>query len=116
MIGKKEKKMDNITKYLNKISYKFPKGYPNINNPEEKAEYYRNYRKQNKEKCKKYQQKYRDTTYKEYTYKKRLEKKIIYTEELIEEMKFQVRKMKSDLKKMEKANMKQCLANTKIKN
>ena len=37
MIGKKEKKMDNITKYLNKISYKFPKGYPNINNPEEKA-------------------------------------------------------------------------------
>ena len=37
MIGKKEKKMDNITKYLNKIAYKFPKGYPDVNNPEEKA-------------------------------------------------------------------------------
>ena len=29
--------MDNITKYLNKIAYKFPKGYPDVNNPEEKA-------------------------------------------------------------------------------
>jgi len=29
--------MDSITKYLNKIAYKFPKGYPDVNNPEEKA-------------------------------------------------------------------------------
>ena len=29
--------MDNITKYLHKIAYKFPKGYPDVNNPEEKA-------------------------------------------------------------------------------
>ena len=29
--------MDNITKYLNKVAYKFPKGYPDISNPEEKA-------------------------------------------------------------------------------
>ena len=29
--------MDNITKYLNKISYKFPKGYLDVNIPEEKA-------------------------------------------------------------------------------
>ena len=27
--------MDNITKYLNKISYKFPKGYPDINNDQD---------------------------------------------------------------------------------
>ena len=25
--------MDNITKYLNNISYKFPKGYPDVNDP-----------------------------------------------------------------------------------
>lgn len=37
MIGKKEKKMDNITKYLNKISYKFPKGFLDVNIPEERA-------------------------------------------------------------------------------
>jgi hypothetical protein len=29
--------MDPITKYLHKIAYKFPKGYPDVNNPEEKA-------------------------------------------------------------------------------
>ena len=29
--------MDNITKYLNKVAYRFPKGYPDISNPEEKA-------------------------------------------------------------------------------
>ena len=29
--------MDNITKYLNKISYKFPKGFLDVNVPEEKA-------------------------------------------------------------------------------
>ena len=29
--------MDNITKYLNRIAYKFPKGYPDMDNPEEKA-------------------------------------------------------------------------------
>ena len=29
--------MDNITKYLNRISYKFPKGYPDINDPKDKA-------------------------------------------------------------------------------
>ena len=29
--------MDNITKYLNKISYKFPKGYLDVNIPKEKA-------------------------------------------------------------------------------
>ena len=28
--------MDIITKFLNKISYKFPKGYPNINDPQDK--------------------------------------------------------------------------------
>ena len=35
MIGKKEKKMDNITKYLNRIAYKFPKGYPDMNNDQD---------------------------------------------------------------------------------
>jgi len=35
MNGKKEKKMDNITKYLNRISYKFPKGYPDMNNDQD---------------------------------------------------------------------------------
>ncbi len=35
MIGKKEKKMDNITKYLNKVAYKFPKGYPDINDSQD---------------------------------------------------------------------------------
>ena len=35
MIGKKEKKMDNITKYLNRIAYKFPKGYPDMNNSQD---------------------------------------------------------------------------------
>jgi hypothetical protein len=34
-IGKKEKKMDNITKYLNRIAYKFPKGYPDMNNDQD---------------------------------------------------------------------------------
>ena len=34
-IGKKEKKMDNITKYLNKVAYKFPKGYPDMNNAQD---------------------------------------------------------------------------------
>ena len=29
--------MDPITKYLHRIAYKFPKGYPDVNNPEEKA-------------------------------------------------------------------------------
>jgi len=29
--------MDNITKYLHKVAYKFPKGYPDMNDPEEKA-------------------------------------------------------------------------------
>jgi len=29
--------MDPITKYLNNIAYKFPKGYPDMDNPEEKA-------------------------------------------------------------------------------
>ena len=29
--------MDNITKYLNRIAYKFPKGYPDMNSAEEKA-------------------------------------------------------------------------------
>ena len=29
--------MDSITKYLNRIAYKFPKGYPDMGNPEEKA-------------------------------------------------------------------------------
>ena len=29
--------MDNITKYLHKVAYKFPKGYPDVSNPEEKA-------------------------------------------------------------------------------
>ncbi len=29
--------MDNITKYINKVAYKFPKGYPDMGNPEEKA-------------------------------------------------------------------------------
>jgi len=28
--------MDSFTKYINKIAYKFPKGYPDMNNPEEK--------------------------------------------------------------------------------
>ena len=27
--------MDNITKYLNNISYKFPKGYPDVNDPKD---------------------------------------------------------------------------------
>ena len=35
MNGKKEKKMDNITKYLNSIAYKFPKGYPDMNNDQD---------------------------------------------------------------------------------
>ena len=35
MIGKKEKRMDNITKYLNRIAYKFPKGYPDMNNDQD---------------------------------------------------------------------------------
>jgi len=35
MNGKKEKKMDNITKYLNRIAYKFPKGYPDMNNDQD---------------------------------------------------------------------------------
>ena len=35
MNGKKEKKMDNITKYLNKVAYKFPKGYPDMNNDQD---------------------------------------------------------------------------------
>ena len=35
MIGKKEKKMDNITKYLNRIAYKFPKGYPDMNDDQD---------------------------------------------------------------------------------
>ena len=35
MTGKKEKKMDNITKFLNKIAYKFPKGYPDMNNDQD---------------------------------------------------------------------------------
>ena len=29
--------MDPITKYLNNIAYKFPKGYPDMDNPEEKT-------------------------------------------------------------------------------
>ena len=29
--------MDNITKYLNRIAYKFPKGYPDMNNDQDKA-------------------------------------------------------------------------------
>ena len=29
--------MDNITKYLNRIAYKFPKGYPDMNSAEDKA-------------------------------------------------------------------------------
>lgn len=29
--------MDNITKYLNKISYKFPKGYPDMGDPKDKV-------------------------------------------------------------------------------
>tara|TARA_B110000902_G_scaffold135991_1_gene157533 strand:+ start:892 stop:2058 length:1167 start_codon:yes stop_codon:yes gene_type:complete len=29
--------MDNITKYLNRIAYKFPKGYPDMNNNQDKA-------------------------------------------------------------------------------
>jgi hypothetical protein len=29
--------MDPITKYLHRIAYKFPKGYPDVNNPEEKT-------------------------------------------------------------------------------
>ena len=29
--------MDNITKYLNKISYKFPKGYPDMDDPKDKV-------------------------------------------------------------------------------
>tara|TARA_B110000977_G_scaffold81139_1_gene108576 strand:+ start:1005 stop:2171 length:1167 start_codon:yes stop_codon:yes gene_type:complete len=29
--------MDNITKYLNRIAYKFPKGYPDMNNAQDKA-------------------------------------------------------------------------------
>ena len=28
--------MDNLTKYLNKISYKFPKGYPDMDDPQDK--------------------------------------------------------------------------------
>jgi hypothetical protein len=28
--------MDNITKYINRVAYKFPKGYPDMNNPKEK--------------------------------------------------------------------------------
>ena len=27
--------MDNITKYLNRIAYKFPKGYPDMNNDQD---------------------------------------------------------------------------------
>ena len=27
--------MDKITQYLNKISYKFPKGYPDVNDPKD---------------------------------------------------------------------------------
>ena len=27
--------MDNITKYLNKVAYKFPKGYPDMNNAQD---------------------------------------------------------------------------------
>ena len=27
--------MDNITKYLHKIAYKFPKGYPDVNDSED---------------------------------------------------------------------------------
>ena len=27
--------MDNITKYLNRIAYKFPKGYPDMNNAQD---------------------------------------------------------------------------------
>ena len=27
--------MDNITKYLNRVAYKFPKGYPDVNNPKD---------------------------------------------------------------------------------
>ena len=29
--------MDNLTKYLNRIAYKFPKGYPDMNNDQDKA-------------------------------------------------------------------------------
>ena len=28
--------MDNITKYLHKIAYKFPKGYPDMGDPKDK--------------------------------------------------------------------------------
>jgi len=28
--------MDNITKYLHKIAYKFPKGYPDMSDPKDK--------------------------------------------------------------------------------
>ena len=29
--------MDPVTKYLHKIAYKFPKGYPDMDNPEDKV-------------------------------------------------------------------------------
>ena len=32
--------MDVITRYLNNVSYKFPKGYPDINNSKDKAMLY----------------------------------------------------------------------------